>query len=149
MPAVINLAHHARYAHLDERCAHIAEMLAEFDDSLYIVKLEPNHPWYTHEKPFALVHQEPLREQQIVRTLMYSQIDERLVAEIIKGVSVTRNPLSDWEAYEKALELSRLKREQEARAQRVDELVLRANVLHHNHFAKHKGVYLDPRLRDA
>lgn len=149
MPAILNLAEHARMAGLDDHCRHIAEILAEFDPELYIVQLPENHPWFTREKPFALVHQPPMREQRIVRTLMHNQVDERLVAELIQGISATRTPLEDWEALEKAQQISKMKREQEARAQRVDEFVTRANTLHHNHYAKHNGVYLDPRLRDA
>lgn len=149
MPAILNLAEHARYAGLDDHCRHIAEILSEFDPDLYIVQLPANHPMFSERAPFALVHQPPMREQRVVKTLMHSQVDERLVAEIIQGISVTRNPLSEWEAWEKAQEISKLKREQEERANRIDNFVTVARALDKNHYAKHRGVYLDPRLRDA
>ena len=147
MPAVLNLAEHARYADLDDHCRHIAELIAEFDPELYIVKLPANHPMFSEHAPFALVHQPPMREQRVVKTLMHGQVDERLVAELISGIAATRSPLSEWEAYEKALEISKLKREQEARAEKVDRFVTTANVLNKNHFAKHNGRFMDPRLR--
>lgn len=149
MPAILNLAEHARYSGLDDHCRHIAEIIAEFDPDLFIVKLEPNHPWYTDQKPFALVHQPPMREQRIVQVLMHAQIDERLIAGLLTQSEFTRNPLEDWEAWEKAQEISRLKRQQDERAQRVDRFVTVHRTLDHNHFAKHRGVYLDPRLRGA
>lgn len=149
MPAILNLAEHARYAGLDDHCRHIAEILSEFDPDLYIVKLEPQHPWHTEAKPFALVHQPPMREQRIIQTLMHSQVDERLIAGMLTQSEFTRNPLEEWEAFEKAQEISRLKRDQDARAERVDRFVTIHKALDRNHFAKHGGVYLDPRLRDA
>lgn len=145
MPAILNLAEHARYAGLDDHCRHIAEILGEFDPDLYLTKLEPGHPWYTERAPFALVHQPQMREQRIIRTLMHGQVDERLVAELI--LTTTRTPLSDWEALEKANEISRLKKSQEERAQRVETFVTVANALDKNHYAKHNGLYLDPKLR--
>lgn len=148
MPAILNLAEHARHAGLDDHCRHIAEMLAAFDPDLYLVKLEPAHPWWTDRAPFALVHQPPMRQQRVIRSLMHQQVDERLVAELIQGISATRTPLEDWEALEKALELSRMKKRQEERLERVDRFVTTANALHHNHYAKHNGVYLDPTLRN-
>lgn len=147
MPAILNLAEHARMHGLDDHCRHIAEILAEFDPDLYIVQLPANHPQFSERAPFALVHQPPMREQRVVKTLMHSQVDERLVAEIIQGISVTRNPLSDWEAWEKAQQISKLKRDQEARAQKVETFVTIANALDKNHYAKHNGLYLDPNLR--
>lgn len=146
MPNYLNLAHHARFIGLDERLMHIAELIAEFDPDLYIVKLEPGHPYYVPPTIYALVHQPPLKEQYIVKTMMYEQVDERLVADLVqKAMSFKGTPLDDWEAYEKALEISRLKKSQEKREERADLLGGLLNT--DGNFAKHNGVHLDARLR--
>ncbi len=62
-------------------------------------------------------------------------------------MTTTRTPMTDWEALEKALELSRLKKRQETIQEGIDKFVTTANALHHNHFAKHDGEYLDPLMR--
>lgn len=150
MPALLNLAEHARYAGLDDHCKHIAEILAEFDPDLYIVKLPANHPMFTEHTPFALVHHPRGSEQRVVKVLMHGQVDERLVADMLQQEGFTTKPLEAWEAYEKATEISRLKREQEIRDERVDRLTTTFKLLEHNHFAKYaNGVYVDPLLREA
>ncbi len=147
---IINLAEHARYADLDDRCRHIAEILAEFDEDLYIVLLHPSHPMFTQQTPYALVHHPRGREQRVVRVLMYGQIDERLVADMLTQEGFTTKPLEDWEAFEKAHEISNAKKRQEAAAERKDRLSTTFQLLEHNHFAKYaNGAYVDPLLREA
>ena len=148
--AVINLAEHARYAGLDDRCKHIAEILAEFDEDLYIVLLPSNHPMFTQQTPYALVHHPRGRAQRVIRVLMYGQIDERLVADMLTQDGFTSKPLEAWEAFEKAHEISTMKKRQEEAAERKDRLATVFQLLDHNHFAKYAdGSYVDPLLREG
>lgn len=147
MSSFLNLAEHSRYADLDGSARDVAEVLAEFDRDLYIKKLEPNHPYYNPPYVYALLHHPVGMEQYVIRQLMPSQIDARLIADVIESVAPVEAGMDAMEAHNKAIEILETKKRQEEREARIEFMADIARINDTRHYAKHNGQFLNPRNR--
>lgn len=116
----------------------INEVIQQLFPSVRVIRLPESHPSFTNEKPFALVDEPNLAPQYIIRCLYESEIDHRLLAELIKNN--THDPNSEvnklhlLEMTERLLEA---KKEQEYFEERKD--IMRSALTSHKSSWTHNG----------
>lgn len=63
----------------------VAQVIRDMFPTVRLLKLEPGHPSFNGEKPFALVDEPNLMMPYVIRTLAESEIDHRLVAWLVEN----------------------------------------------------------------
>lgn len=123
----------------------IAEVIRDIFPNVRLMKLDPLHPDFNPERPFALVDEPRLVGRALpsytIRTLRESEIDARLVAELVENNTHDPNSkvnrLAILEMAQKAVEA---KREIEWMEERRD--VMRSIMKSKKHEYRHDGKVL-------
>lgn len=63
----------------------VNEVIADIFPSVKVIKLPESHPAFNVERPFALVDQPEFGMPYVIRNLYESEIDHRLVAELVRN----------------------------------------------------------------
>jgi hypothetical protein len=116
----------------------VAKVIKDMYPTVRLLRLEPGHPQFNPEKPYALVDEPELLPPYVIRTLHESQIDARLIAELAMGDN--QNPdatVNKWEILAQAEQALQMKSELEYYEERKD--LLKSMVKSNKHEYKHDG----------
>ena len=116
----------------------IASIIKDFAPTVRLLKLEPGHPQFHPEKPFALVDEPGLMEPYVIFTMAESEIDARLIARLLDND--TANPdskASRLQLLEQAEALVRAKAELEWEEEKKD--LLKSMMKSKQHTYTHAG----------
>lgn len=116
----------------------ISTVINDMYPSVRLIRLEPGHPDFNAEKPYALIDEPNLMTPYVIRTLAESEIDARLVAWLVMHDS--QNPdaeINKWEILEMAERALDAKMEMEVLEQKKD--LLTSMMKSKKHSYKHDG----------
>lgn len=63
----------------------IAAVIKDIFPTVRLLRLDPLHPSFTPERPYALVDEPHMLPAYVIRTLAESEIDERLIAFLVEN----------------------------------------------------------------
>lgn len=119
-------------------CERLARVLADYDPSIYIRKLEPNHPQFNKDKPYSIVVN-GATDRYVLKNYADWELDERIMADIISAdVTQSGGSIDDIQALNAAHEFMKIKEREEMMAERrelardVAKLGLTMNYARHN-----------------
>lgn len=123
----------------------LARILADYDPTIFIRKLEPSHPQFNREKPYSIVVNGN-SDRYVLKNYADWELDERIMADIISAdVTQSGGSIDDVQALNAAHEFMKIKEREEMLEERrelardVAKLGLTMN------FARHNGKLLfDP-----
>lgn len=119
----------------------IAGIIRDMYPTVRLLRMEPGHPQFNPEKPFALVDEPNVLQPYVIRCLAESEIDHRLIASLIENdtqnANSTVNKLDLLAAAEK---LVQAKAEADWEAERKD--MLKSMLKSNKHTYKHDGKVL-------
>ena len=119
----------------------VAKVIKDMYPTVRLLKLEPGHPAFNPEKPYALVDEPELLPPYVIRTLHESQIDARLIAELAMGDNQNPDAIANkWEVLAEAEKALQMKAELEYYEERKD--LLKSMVKSKKHEYKHDGQIL-------
>jgi hypothetical protein len=96
----------------------VARMLADYDPSIYIRKLDPGHPQFDKERPYSILVN-GAKDKYVLKNYSEWQLDERIMADIIQAdVTNAGMSISDVEALNAAHAMMKAKERQERDAER-------------------------------
>lgn len=99
----------------------VNEVIADIFPSVRVVKLPEEHPAFSQERPFALVDQPEFGMPYVIRSLYESEIDHRLVAELVRNnLRDSNSEVNKLQLLEMSEQLLEAKREQEYFEERKD-----------------------------
>jgi hypothetical protein len=99
----------------------INEVIQQLFPTVRVIRLPESHSSFTSEKPFALVDEPNLTPQYIIRCLYESEIDHRLIAELVKNnLHDPNSEVNKLQLLEMAEQLLEAKKEQEYFEERKD-----------------------------
>lgn len=128
---------HPDHGFLSEKHRRIAEIIQDYEPTLFLAFVPPKIRDANEEYPFALIHQPLNLPQYVVRRLKEEEVDESLLAWIWASDNERHNPLLMIEKKEAAERVLKLKEEEERMAARREfaETVLKSPL----HTFKHDG----------
>lgn len=91
----------------------IAEIIQDYDDTLFLAWVPPQLRAMDEEHPFAIIHQPPGKGQYVVRKLKESEVNEQLLAWLWSNDTTKTNVLDRLDALDNAREALRLKEQLE------------------------------------
>jgi hypothetical protein len=116
----------------------LARALADYDPSIYIVKLTENHPQFDRQRPYSIVVH-GAKDKYVLKNYAEWQLDERIMADIIQAdVTNAGMSIDDVQALNAAHAMMAAKEKQERDAERrelardVARLGLSKNYVRHN-----------------
>ena len=119
-------------------CERFARVLADYDPTLYIRKLEPQHPQFNKDKPYSVVVNGS-NDRYVLKNYAAWELDERIMADIIvSDVTQSGGSIDDVQALNAAHEFMKIKEREEMLAERrqmaqdVAKLGLTMNYARHN-----------------
>ena len=119
-------------------CERFARVLADYDPTLYIRKLDPSHPQFNKDKPYSIVVSGG-KDRYVLKNYAEWEIDERIMADIISAdVTQSGGSIDDVQALNAAHEFMKIKEREEMMAERreiardVAKLGLTMNYARHN-----------------
>lgn len=116
----------------------VARVIADVFPTVRLIRMEPGHPSFDSERPFALVDEPNMSTPYHIRNLAESEIDARLLAWLLENnmhdPNSKANRLQLLEMAEAALDA---KREEEWRAERKD--ILKSAMKSNKHTWSHDG----------
>jgi hypothetical protein len=119
-------------------CERFARVLADYDPTLYIRKLEPQHPQFNKDKPYSIVVN-GATDRYVLKNYAAWELDERIMADIIVAdVTQSGGSIDDVQALNAAHEFMKIKEREEMLAERrqmaqdVAKLGLTMNYARHN-----------------
>lgn len=119
-------------------CERFARVLADYDPTLYIRKLEPQHPQFNKDKPYSVVVN-GATDRYVLKNYAAWELDERIMADIIvSDVTQSGGSIDDIQALNAAHEFMKIKEREEMLAERrqmaqdVAKLGLTMNYARHN-----------------
>jgi hypothetical protein len=119
-------------------CERLARVLADYDPSIYIRKLEPHHPQFNKDKPYSIVVN-GATDRYVLKNYADWELDERIMADIISAdVTQSGGSIDDIQALNAAHEFMKIKEREEMMAERrelaqdVAKLGLTMNYARHN-----------------
>ncbi len=119
-------------------CERFARVLADYDPTLYIRKLEPQHPQFNKDKPYSVVVN-GATDRYVLKNYAAWELDERIMADIIvSDVTQSGGSIDDVQALNAAHEFMKIKEREEMLAERrqmaqdVAKLGLTMNYARHN-----------------
>jgi hypothetical protein len=119
----------------------IAGVIRDIFPTVRLLRLEPGHPSFTPEKPFALVDEPNLLPPYVIRTLAESEIDERLIAFLVENnLNDPNSKANRLDILEMAQAAVRAKAEIEWLEERKD--VMRSIMKSKKHEYRHNGKVL-------
>lgn len=119
----------------------VAKVIKDMYPSVRLLKLEPGHPAFNPDKPYALVDEPELLPPYVIKTLNESQIDARLIAELAMGDNQNPDSVANkWDILAQAEQAIQMKSELEYYEERKD--LLKSMVKSNKHEYKHDGQIL-------
>jgi len=119
----------------------VAKVIKDMYPTIRLLKLEPGHPAFNPDKPYALVDEPELLPPYVIKTLNESQIDARLVAELAMGDNQNPDAIANkWDILAQAEQAIQMKSELEYYEERKD--LLKSMVKSNKHEYKHDGQIL-------
>lgn len=116
----------------------IAAVIADIFPTVRLIRMEPGHPSFDPERPFALVDEPNMSTPYHIRNLYESEIDARLVAWLLDNNTHDPNSkVNKIHLLEMAEAAINAKREEEWRAERKD--VLKSAMKSHKSTWSHDG----------
>lgn len=116
----------------------LARALADYDPSIYIIKLTEAHPQFDRERPYSIVVH-GAKDKYVLKNYAEWQLDERIMADIIQAdVTNAGMSIDDVQALNAAHAMMAAKEKQERDAERrelardVARLGLSKNYVRHN-----------------
>jgi hypothetical protein len=123
--------------YIDRDHQRIAEIVNDYDPSLFLCWIPPDKRTPGDDQVFALVHQRIGQPEQVVKTFRANEIDERIIAWIFRADTTRNDVLSQIDAQNAAAALVEAKQWEETRAEMKDFM---ATVLKSpKHVFKHDG----------
>lgn len=116
----------------------IASVIKDMYPTVRLLRLEPGHPDFNPDKPYALVDEPNLMMPYVIRTLAESEIDARLVAWLVMHDS--QNPdaeINKWEILQMAEQALDAKMELELMEEKKD--LLKSMMKSKKHTYTHDG----------
>lgn len=116
----------------------IAAVISDIFPTVRLIRMEPGHPSFDPERPFALVDEPNLSTPYHIRNLYESEIDSRLVAWLLDNNTHDPNSkVNKLHLLEMAEAAINAKKEEEWRAERKD--VLKSAMKSHKSTWSHDG----------
>jgi hypothetical protein len=119
-------------------CERLARVLADYDSTIYIRKLEPSHPQFNKDKPYSIVVN-GATDRYVLKNYADWELDERIMADIISAdVTQSGGSIDDVQALNAAHEFMKIKEREEMLSERrelardVAKLGLTMNYARHN-----------------
>lgn len=104
---------HPDYGFLNERVRRVAEIIADYEPTLFLSFIPPKMREVNEEYPYALIHRPLTGGEYVVRRLKEEDIDERLLAWIWSADNERNDVLAQLEKLETAQRVMKLKEEEE------------------------------------
>lgn len=99
----------------------VAAVIRDIYPTVRLIRMEPGHPSFDPERPFALVDEPPLQPPYHIRNLHESEIDHRLVAWLVDNDMRNANSqVNKIQLLEMSHALMEAKKEEEWRAEKKD-----------------------------
>jgi hypothetical protein len=116
----------------------VAAVIRDMYPTVRLLKLEPGHPDFNVEKPYALVDEPNLMPPYVIRTLAESEIDARLVAWLaMHDIQNEDSAVNKWEILEMAERALDAKMEMEILEEKKD--LLKYMMKSNKHTYTHNG----------
>lgn len=116
----------------------VAAVIKDMYPTVRLLKLEPGHPDFNLDKPYALVDEPNLMAPYVIRTLAESEIDARLVAWLaMHDMQSDESQVNKWDVLEMAERALDAKMEMEILEQKKD--LLTSMVKSRKHTYTHNG----------
>lgn len=116
----------------------VAAVIRDIFPSVRLIRMEPGHPSFDPERPFALVDEPPMTTPYHIRNLAESEIDARLVAWLVENnMHDPNSKVNKLHLLEMAEATLAAKREEEWRAERKD--ILKSAMKSHKSSWSHDG----------
>jgi hypothetical protein len=119
-------------------CERFARVLADYDPTIFIRKLDPSHPQFNKDKPYSIVVNGST-DRYVLKNYAEWELDERIMADIISAdVTQSGGSIDDVQALNAAHEFMKIKEREEMMAERrevareVAKLGLTMNYARHN-----------------
>lgn len=119
-------------------CERLARVLADYDPTIFIRKLDPSHPQFNKDKPYSIVVSGNT-DRYVLKNYADWELDERIMADIISAdVTQSGGSIDDIQALNAAHEFMKIKEREEMMAERrqiardVAKLGLTMNYARHN-----------------
>lgn len=123
----------------------LARMLADYDHTIFIRKLSPEHPQFDKTRPYSIVVNGD-RDRFVLKNYAEWQLDERIMADILQfDVTNAGMSIDDEQALNAAHKMMKAKETQENMAERHEMARDVAKLGLSKNFARHNGKLLfDP-----
>jgi hypothetical protein len=119
----------------------IAAVIRDIFPTVRLLRLEPGHPNFSPERPYALVDEPNLLAPYVIRTLAESEIDERLIAFLVENnLNDPNSKANRLQILEMAQAAVRAKAEIEWMEERKD--IMRSIMKSKKHEYRHNGKVL-------
>lgn len=116
----------------------VSEVIRDVFPTVRLLRLEFGHPDFNPDRPFALVDEPLGAPSYVIRTLHESEIDHRLLAELLRNnIHDPNSEISKLQLLEMAEAAMEAKREQEWREERKD--ILKSAMKSHKSTWTHDG----------
>lgn len=116
----------------------VAEVIREVYPTVVLKKLEPGHPSFNPERPFALEEQPNLTQPYIIRTMAESEVDHRLLAWLLANDMANKDSAANkLELLEMSEALLRAKAELDWEEERKD--MMKSMLKSNKHEYRHGG----------
>ena len=116
----------------------VAAVIRDVYPNVRLIRMEPGHPSFDPERPFALIDEPPLSPPYHIRNLCESEIDHRLVAWLVDNDMRNQNSqVNKIQLLEMSHALMEAKREEEWRAEKKD--ILKSAMKSHKSTWSHDG----------
>lgn len=115
----------------------IAEVIQDLDPTLELAYIPEDRRSTFDKHPFAVIHRPPGGQPYIAMTMAENEVDERVIAKLIKRNTHKSDVLNEIEASEAALRLVQAKEQMEEveEAREFAQTVLKSN----KHYYRHNG----------
>ena len=123
----------------------LARMLADYDPTIYIRKLDPTHPQFDKDRPYSIIVNGQ-KDRYVLKNYAEWQLDERIMADIIQAdVTNAGMSIDDIQALNAAHAMMKARETQERNAERRELALDVAKLGLTKNYARHNGKLLfDP-----
>lgn len=116
----------------------VAEVIKDMYPNVRLIRMEPGHPSFDPERPFALVDEPPMQLPYVIRNLHESEIDHRLVAWLVDNdMRNSNSQVNKIQLLEMSYALMQAKQEQEWFEERKD--IMKSALKSHKSTWSHNG----------
>lgn len=121
---------------VNEKFAHIAEIIQDYDPTMYLAWIPPEHRT-DNTPPYAVIHHPDGLAPYKMFHLQENELDHRVIARICRGDLTKMNVLDQIEAEEAARQILEAKQAMEREEERLD--IVKSIVRSPLHTYKHNG----------